>query len=121
MNGTHADILRLYWAAFDREPDVGGAQWWIDAYNRGEWPSLVRIAEHFAVSAEFVDTYGELTNTEFVDAIYLNVLDRPGEAGGRAFWINELNTDNRTRGEVLADFSYSNEFRANQPLPSDNL
>lgn len=72
------------------------------------------------MSNEFISTYGNLTNTEFVDAIYLNVLDRPGEAGGRAFWIDALNTGNRTRGEVLADFSYSEEFRNNHPLPSDN-
>ncbi len=121
LNGTHADILRLYWAAFDREPDLGGATWWINAYNTDQrWGSLIAIGEHFAVSQEFIDTYGQLTNSEFVDAIYLNVLDRPGENAGRAFWISQLDQELRTRGEVLADFSYSDEFRSNRPLPSDN-
>lgn len=121
LDADHANILRLYWATFDREPDVGGAEFWIDAFNTGSWPTLVRISEHFVVSAEFLQTYGETTNTEFVDALYFNILGRQGDAGGRTFWIGELDSGSRSRGEVLADFSFSAEFRTNRPLPSDNV
>lgn len=119
LTGDHANILRLYWAAFDREPDVGGARWWVDAFNTGAWPTLTRIAEHFVVSQEFIATYGQTTNADFVEALYLNTLDRPSDEGGRAFWLDDLKDGVRTRGQVLADFSFSQEFRDAHPLPSD--
>ena len=35
--------------------------------------------------------YGSLTNRQFVETVYLNVLGRPGDAGGNAnYWTGQL-------------------------------
>ena len=62
------------------------------------------------MSDEFVDTYGTLTNAEFVDQIYLNVQGRPADSEGHAFWTGELDSGRMTRGRVMIFFSESEEY-----------
>ena len=106
----HADILRLYYAIFDRAPDVGGAAFWIDRYDGGE--SIERIADQMSQSPEFVALYGETTNQRFVEALYQNVLDRPPDTNGFAFWVSGLDRGVFARLWVLRHFADSSEFVA---------
>ncbi len=108
-NSVGAMLTRLYYAFFDRAPDAGGYAFWLDQVTNGR--PIADAAEQFAVSDEFVTTYGTLTNAEFIDRIYQNVLDRAGDAGGVTFWLGELDSGNRTRGEVVLGISDSAEFR----------
>ncbi len=117
LTDVHARVFRLYWAFFDRQPDAEGALFWADQSNRC-W-SLERIANFFATSDEFVTTYGTLTDAQFVDLVYRNVLDRAAEPAGRTFWENAIASGSRTRVQVMLDFAYADEFVANHPLPSD--
>ncbi len=98
---------RLYQATFDRTPDKGGVKYWIDRIDSGL--SGHDAAGHFVASAEFKQTYGSLSNTQFVATIYENVLGRTGEAGGTAFWENYLSTGQGDRASVLLGFSESSE------------
>lgn len=102
-------ITRLYTAFFERQPEQGGFEFWTEEYSSGRW-NLDRMARQFVVSDEFVDTYGSLTNEEFVDLIYQNIQGRPGEPSGRAFWIGELDSGRMTRGRVMIFFSESEEY-----------
>ncbi len=117
LTDVHARVFRLYWAFFDRKPDAQGALYWANQ-NNSCW-SLNRIANFFSTSDEFVATYGTLTNAQYVDLIYRNVLDRAPEPAGRDFWEGELNAGTRTRVQLMLDFAYADEFVANHPLPSD--
>ncbi len=117
LHQGHADVLRLYWAFFDRQPDAAGADYWVWNYNTCDWGSN-RIAQFFSVSPEFVATYGSPTDEEFVDLIYANVFNRTPDAVGRTFWLDRL-AGGQTRGSVVADLSFSPEFRTAHPLPSD--
>ena len=63
----------------------------------------------FATSPEFGQAYGALDDEAFVDLVYANVLDRAPDAGGRAFWLDQL-ARGRTRGSLMALFSDSPEF-----------
>lgn len=119
LHQGHADALRLYWAFFDRQPDDDGAQYWITAYDSCDWSST-RIAQFFSVSPEFVATYGEPSDDEFIDLAYGNVLDRSPDAAGRVFWAGRL-ADGQTRGSMVADMAFSPEFRVAHPLPSDGV
>src|SRR5688500_19664870 len=69
------------------------------------------ISDAFGQSPEFVNTYGALTNAQFVDRVYRNVLGREPDAGGRAFWTQQLDSGARTRGQVMTGFSESAEYR----------
>lgn len=102
---------RIYKAAFDRAPDLSGLGFWINSLDIGQ--TGLQMAQGFVNSDEFLQMYGaNSTNADFVDRLYLNVLDRPGETEGRNFWINSLN-NGASRAAILLEFSESPENMAN--------
>lgn len=109
FQGTIAPVARLYFAYFLRIPDYDGLNYWIGRFRGGD--SLDGISNFFAQSAEFNNTNGALDNAQFVDRIYQNVLGRAPDPGGRAFWIDELNSGRRNRGQVMLQFSEGAEYR----------
>lgn len=84
-----ASLIEIYVAYFDRAPDAVGLDYWASRLAGGM--SLPQIAASFAVQAETVAQYpaGQSVQT-FVDAVYHNVLGRAPDAGGMAYWTNEL-------------------------------
>ena len=87
LTRDHADVFRLYWAFFDREPDVSGASYWAGRFD--QCASLLDITWSFSNSTEFQTRYGDLGNEAYVDLVYTNVLNRNptprADATGRAF------------------------------------
>lgn len=108
FQGRIAPVMRLYLAYFLRFPDYAGLQFWVgfSATN-----PLTSISDAFAGSEEFQARYGSTTNAEFVQLVYQNVLGRAPDAAGAAFWEGELDSGARTRGQVMLNFSESEEFR----------
>ena len=107
---THA-VARLYQAFFLRRPDYDGFEYWIGR-RRGGYP-ITAIADAFARSPEFVNRYGRLSNEQFVDRIYQNVLGRSADPSGKRFWTQKLD-GGRSRGTVMVQFSDSPENREKQ-------
>jgi hypothetical protein len=105
-------VVRLYSAYFLRTPDRSGLAYWLGKRRAGS--TLSRISSTFAGSSEFKTRYGTLTNRQFVEQIYLNVLGRSGEASGVDFWTKQLDTKRKSRGQVMLNFSESNEYRTKQ-------
>lgn len=105
---TEGSATRLYAAYFLRQPEPAGLRYWVSQIDGGR--SLNDVSEFFARSPEFINRYGSLTNAEFVDLIYRNVLGRPAEPAGRAFWLAALDQRTMTRGAVMVGFSESPEF-----------
>jgi len=100
---------RLYGGAFDRTPDEGGFRFWTSYLDKNA--SLHGVATEFIRSPEFVSRYGaSLSNAAFVDALYQNVLHRGGDAGGIAYWNQQLDTKARDRPDVLVQFTQLPEF-----------
>lgn len=108
-------IVRLYDTVFDRAPDPGGLEFWTAEMTRGV--SLDYLADHFAVSPEFVATYGAPGNAAFVAEMYRNVLDRDGEPGGLSFWTSMLDQGLADRGSIVVGFSESAEHVAQMAAP----
>ncbi|MCU1370617.1 MAG: Alkaline phosphatase [Ilumatobacteraceae bacterium] len=106
-------VTRLYRAYFLRIPDKGGLTYWI-RQRRVNGKKLNTISDSFATSNEFKTKYGSLSNRKFVELIYENVLDRPGEASGVNYWTSRLDRKVNTRGQVMTGFSESNEYRTKQ-------
>ncbi|MCU1371562.1 MAG: hypothetical protein JWO77_2756 [Ilumatobacteraceae bacterium] len=100
-------VARLYTAVFNRLPDPSGLAYWLKKRRAGA--TLNEIAAAMTASNEFTTTYGKLTNAQFVDLVYNNVLKRSPDASGRTYWINKLNGGFK-RSAVMAQFSESNEF-----------
>ena len=98
-------LYMLYKAAFNRAPDEGGMGYWLAQVDGGK-NIVTDIAAGFVKAPEFVAKYGaNPSNAFYVDQLYLNVLGRPGEAGGVAYWNQELNTGARSKAEVLVQFA----------------
>ncbi len=118
LTPAHSIIIRLYQAVLGRQPDVGGLTFWLEQFDSGEWGTR-RIAGFFATSEEFMSLYGEdITNEEFVNAVYQNVLRRQPDADGRSFWIDFLDQGN-SRAELILLISNAPEFIEANWLPSD--
>ena len=107
--GSVDPVARLYRAYFLRDPDVGGFQHWVAKKRTGA--TVSSISSTFAGSSEFKSRYGSLSNQAFVNLIYQNVLGRPGESSGISYWTNQLNAKMKNRGQVMAGFSESSEFK----------
>ncbi|HEU5151843.1 MAG TPA: DUF4214 domain-containing protein [Iamia sp.] len=107
--GVMPEITRLYSAFFVRIPDYGGLDFWAQERRRGR--SLRAAAEYFAKSAEFKKLYGTMTDSAYVDRVYLNVLGRTASAKDRAFWVGELRSGRRTRGTLVIGFSEAAEYK----------
>lgn len=111
VTGTAGQAYRIYQAAFGRTPDAAGLGYWIDAMDKGA--TLRQVADAFVDSNEFHALYGEhLGNREMVEQFYENVLHRPGEEEGAAWWTDTLDRHANTLADVLVGFSESPENQA---------
>jgi hypothetical protein len=119
LTSDHASVFRLYWAFFVRPPDPGGALYWIG--QRDRCVGLETIADFFAKSDEFTGRYRQLDDRAFVELIYHNVLGRPGDPGGLAYWTDLLGRAVLTRGGVALNVSLSAELAGRHPFPSDGV
>ncbi len=107
---TSASVYRLYCAYFLRYPDMAGYQYWLGIHATGQM-SIRQISDYFSTSEEFGNTYSSLSNAEFIDLIYHNVMERPPDQEGYHYWLRLLDDGRVTRGYVMLLFSDSNEFR----------
>ena len=71
---------------------------------------LQEIARRMTGSSEFVGTYGNLNNTQFVNLVYENVLGRPASTADRTYWVGRLNAG-YARSAMMIGFSESPEFK----------
>lgn len=123
--GVDPEILRLYRAFFDREPDIEGVKYWIGV-SQGSLDaksySTLEIARFFVdASPEFARTYASAPdNKTFLTLVYENVLGRVPDAAGFNYWLDILNGTNETggnpalkigdRGEVIYYVAVNQEF-----------
>ena len=102
-------VARLYQAGLGRQPDTGGLNYWIDAYEAGM--SKFEIADSFMESREFVTVFGDdlyMSDEDFVDLLYINVLGRFGEETGVEYWTDALG-NGVSRPDLLTVFADSEE------------
>jgi subtilisin-like proprotein convertase family protein len=111
-NGTAGFGYRIYQAAFDRTPDAQGLSFWVKQLDKGM--SVTEVAGRFIDSSEFKSMYGTgVGDDTFVTKLYKHVLQRDPDAGGKSFWLDQLENHTYDRAEVLARFSDSTENRHN--------
>lgn len=107
-NDPAAQVVRLYQAILGRDPDQAGLNFWIERFQQGAL--FTDLASDFLDTPEADARFGGLDDAGFVDRLYENVLGRPGEQDGRAFWIEQLQ-QGANREDVLIAFSESDENR----------
>ena len=111
LSGDAGQSYRIYQAAFNRTPDLAGLGYWIAQMDSGM--DVVEVAARFIDSAEFRSLYGtNPTTSQTVTAIYNNVLHRDPDQAGHDFYVNQIDSHQKTLSKVLADFSESPENQA---------
>ena len=124
LNATDAAVAKLYLAAFGRLPDSGGLNAWATQYNSyvpaADSANLVTalavdpvanrssIAYDFTHSAEFINKYGSLSDSQYITQLYNNVLGRPPDTSGYNAWMSALAAGS-SREQVLVGFAVSTE------------
>lgn len=101
--------IRLYLAYFNRLPDNPGLNYWVRILKEQGAP-LSAVSGAFASSAEFRQTYGPLSDADFVALVYNNVLLRLPDAGGFNYWLRQMQLG-LGRGSLMTLFSDSAEFQ----------
>ena len=124
---THGDVLRLYRAFFDREPELDGAQYWLDVRDQGF--SLENIANYFTQSEEFANNYSGTDDREYLSRVYPNVLGRDYDQAGFDYWLDFLQGTNASgenaegarlsRGAIVRWITAGQEFKNNYPYRPD--
>jgi hypothetical protein len=114
IDGNAGQAYRIYKAAFNRDPmagDTKGLGFWISQIDDGM--DLLEVSARFVDSNEFKTLYGNNpSNEQFLTTLYQNVLGRQPDASGFNWWLNQLNTEEKTKAKVLADFAEIDENQA---------
>lgn len=107
-------ITALYIGYYDRAPDAAGLNYWTEILQRnidtnGErGKDLFEIADQFSTQLEtrtkypFFETGAVADARSFIEQVYLNLLDRPGDQAGVDFWTDKLlNNPDMSDGEII--------------------
>lgn len=81
-------VMRMYMTALGRTPDAVELADWVLAARGGA--SLSEMAAALTTSAEFMSGPGRLEPAALIATLYQNVLARPPDAAGAAFWETAL-------------------------------
>jgi hypothetical protein len=100
-------VARLYQGLLDRAPDVGGLEYYAAQVDSSNVP-LAAVANAIASSPEFIQDYGSLSDSAFVNQLYENALGRAPEQGGAQYW-NSLLASGTSRGAVAVGIAESPE------------
>ena len=106
-------INHYYQNILGRAGDAGGIAYWESEVARlsglGADPTeaFIAIVVAFYTSAEF--TARGLSNEAFVDSLYGAFFNRAADAGGRSYWVDQINLG-LSREMVMVGFLFSSEF-----------
>ncbi|MBY0336275.1 MAG: DUF4214 domain-containing protein [Acetobacteraceae bacterium] len=103
-----AQVVRLYQAILNRQPDQQGLNDWIAALGAGQ--PLGALADAFLAAPEFSARFGaNISNEQLVTQMYRFALGREPDSGGFQAWVSGLNDGTITRTQLLTGFSESPE------------
>lgn len=105
-NDDLVTLAKIYSAAFTRWPDSAGLEYWFAVQSNGY--GMFAIASAFVASTEFETRYGTMSNVEFVEEMYVNVLKRAADPDGLAYWAARV-SQSGSRADMLLAFSGSLE------------
>lgn len=98
---------RFYTLCLGRSPDQSGLQYWANELISGS-KTAEDLGYGFVMSDEYIAK--SKSDTEFITMLYNVFLDRDPDAGGLAFWLEQLSR--ATRPGVLNGFIHSAEFES---------
>jgi hypothetical protein len=102
-------VYRLYQAAFARTPDTPGVKYHLNDMEANGL-ALWNISSNFLASPEFSAKYGSNpTDTQYINALYKNVLNRTPAASEVAWYKDQFDSKKMDHQAALIGFSESPE------------
>ncbi|MEE9396494.1 MAG: DUF4214 domain-containing protein [Methylococcales bacterium] len=99
-------VQRFYKLVLDREPDIGGFNYWTSQLiDDGEAGG--DIAKRFFQSAEFINR--QTADSEFLEIVYRSFFDREADSEGKQYWLDELSFG-ASRSDIINGFIRSQEY-----------
>ncbi len=109
VNEEVGRIERAYLTVLGRVPDVKGLSYWLDLNQQGL--SYDAIVDLFLSSPERQRRFGpSVSDSVFLDNLYLDALSRAADADGKAYWMGLL-ANGVSRVEIIKVFADSPEQR----------
>ncbi len=99
-------VQNIYHTFMQRDADPAGLSYWTTQMLQGL--SKTDLIANFVDAPEFLDQ----NTTSFMQALYLNFMNRAGEPNGMAYWTSVINDGVKTKQQVIRDFFISYEFNA---------
>ena len=111
---TGLTVANAYVGLLGRDPDYPGFVFWLTQIRNGQ--SSASLFTTFVTSPEFVATYGNTTDTQYIQLLYLNTLLRAATASDLAFWVPQVAAQGRAAiaGFFVQSDEFSLRFRARQ-------
>ncbi len=103
---AYAFVQRLYTLVLNRTPDAAGWQDWEQQLENGRNDGA-GVARGFFLSTEMLNR--NLSNEEYVEILYLVMMNRGSDPAGKAYWVEALDSGVTYEG-VLKGFAESDEF-----------
>ncbi|MCR5804089.1 MAG: DUF4214 domain-containing protein, partial [Clostridia bacterium] len=103
---TLAFVERMYTTALGRDYDTAGRDFWAKPLANFELTGE-QVGINFFNSAEMKGY--NLSDSEYIERLYLTFMDRPSDSGGKTFWLNFLK-EGHSREELVLGFTRSEEF-----------
>ncbi len=106
-SGVQGFVERLYTICLERASEPAGLADWTKRIENGE-NSPQDVAKFFFLSGEYMEK--GTSNDKYIETLYLVFMDRASEAGGKAYWVSELEKGTG-REAALEGFAQSKEFQ----------
>ena len=108
------ELAEVYIAYFDRAPDALGLYFYGNAIANGT--ALEQAASTFINSTEYQTTYPEeITNAQFVETVYNNVIGRGSDQAGFDFWLPLLDDPNNGIGRDTFIYEFLQGVQSGSP------
>lgn len=108
MSSVEQQVQSLYIGYYGRAGDPDGLAYWIHQVENGM--PLAAVAASFSVQVESKAKYAFLNGgsdaSAFIDQIYANLFNRAPDAGGKAYWLDNLNKA-KGNSEAISTFILS--------------
>jgi hypothetical protein len=95
-------VQKAYIAYYGSPADPGGQDYWAGRLQSAGG-NLSAIMAAFGTSQEFNSRYGSLSNSALIDAIFQQMFSRTPGSGGKAFYLDKLNTGQMTLQSITLD------------------
>ncbi|EGV27865.1 peptidase C1A papain [Thiorhodococcus drewsii AZ1] len=95
-------VAEIYIATMGYAPDNEGLQYWVGQIESGGWTPTTVAQSFFDQPLVQVKYPASQSDSDFIDALYLNIYERAADADGKNYWLQALQSGMARNSMVIA-------------------